>query len=115
MKTMTLYIAYDDTAFTNEAECHAYEEKAFNLINEAVDTYSFYDRDKNIIFINYNNIEEYWGLFDMAIDDCEYVKVARDVSRELHEFLFLNVGTCVPEKEGFYKYDWHKCEWVSAN
>ena len=115
MKTLTLYIAYDDTEFTDEAECRAYEVKALNLINEAIDAYTFYDRDKNIIIPKFDNIEEYLEWFDRTTDDCEYVRVEQDVSRELHKFLWRNIGACVPEGKGFYKYDWDKCKWVSAD
>ena len=115
MKTLTLYIAYDNTEFTDEAECRAYEQEAFDLINEALDAYTFYDHNKNIIFPKFNDIEEYLEWFDMTTDDCEYIKVEKDISRELHKFLWRNVGACVPEEKGFYKYDWNKNEWVSAS
>ena len=115
MKTLTLYIAYDDTEFTDEAECRAYEAKAFNLIKELVDAYTFYDRNKNIILPIFNEVEEYLEWFDKTTDDCEYIKVEKDISRELHKFLWRHISLCVPEEKGFYKYDWNKCEWVSVD
>ena len=115
MKTMTLYIAYDDTEFTDENECRAYEEKAYNCINELVDTYTFYDKNKHIIFPVRDSIEEYLQWFDFATDDCEYIRVYKNLSRETHKFLWENIGCSIPEEKGFYKYDWNKNEWVSAD
>ena len=115
MKTMTLYIAYDDTEFTDEAECRAYEEKAYNYVNELVDAYTFYDKNKHIIFPVCDSVEEYLQWLDFTTDDCEYIIVHRDLSREAHKFLYQSIGSCIPEEKGFYKYDWNKNEWVSAN
>ena len=115
MKILTLYVAYDDTEFDSEAECRLYEQEASDLIDEALNVYTFYDRDKNIIIPKCDSIEEYLEWFDMTTDDCEYIKVAADISRELHKFLYRNIGACVPEEKGFYKYNWDKDEWVSID
>ena len=116
MKTMTLYIAYDDTEFTDENECRAYEEKAYNCVYELIDAYTFFDKEKNIIFTpGCNDIEEYLYWFEKVTDNCEYVKVDKNLSHEAHVFLWQNIGACVPEEEGFYKYDWDEYKWVSAN
>lgn len=115
MKIMTLYIAYDDTEFTDENECRIHELKAYEYINELMNTYTFYDKAKNIIFPAYDSIEEFFQWFDSTIDKCEYIAVHKDLSREAHNFLWRNIGACVPEEKGFYKYDWNKNEWVSAD
>ena len=115
MKTMTLYIAYDDTEFTDENECRAYEEKARKHVNELMDTYTFYDKNKYVIFPVCDSIEEYLQWFDSTTDDCEYITVHKDLLQETHVFLWQNIGACVPEEKGFYKYDWNKNKWVSAN
>ncbi len=116
VKTMTLYIAYDDTEFTDESECRAYEEEAENFLEELDYAYNFYDKDGNIILpICDDTIEDYLEWFDATTDKCEYIRVYKNVSRELHNFLRRNISACVPEEKGFYKYDWNKNEWVSAN
>lgn len=115
MKTKTLYIAYDGTEFINKNECRAYEERARKHINELVNIYTFCDKNKNVIFPFYDSIEEYLQWFDSTTDTCEYIIVHKDLSREAHQFLYENIGGCIPEKEGFYKYDWNKNEWVSAD
>ena len=115
MRTMTLYIAYDDTEFTNEAECRAYEEKAYNCVCELIDAYTFFDKRKNIIFLpGCNDIVEYLYWFGNVTDDCEYIKVDKNLSQETRVFLWRNIGR-IPEEKGFYKYNWNKNEWVSAN
>ena len=116
MKTMTLYIAYDDTEFTDESECRAYEEEAENFLEELDYTYNFYDKDGNIILpICDDTIEDYLEWFDATTDKCEYIRIYKNVSRELHNFLRRNISACIPEEKGFYKYNWNKNEWVSAN
>lgn len=115
MKTMTLYIAYDDTEFTDENECRTYEEKAEDFLEELDYTYTFYDKDNNIMFPTCDTIENYLTWFETTTDKCEYIRIYKNVSRELHKFLYQSIGSCIPEEKGFYKYDWNKNEWVRAD
>ena len=112
---MTLYIAYDDTEFTDESECRAYEEEARGHVNELMDTYTFYDKNNCVIIPDCDEVGEYLQWFYSTIDDCEYIAVHKDLSREAHKFLYQGINIYVPEEKGFYKYDWNKNEWVSAN
>ena len=112
---MTLYIAYDDAEFTDESECRAYEEKARGHVNELMDTYTFYDKNKCVIIPDCNDVGEYLQWFDSTTDDCEYITVHKDLSQEAHKFLYQSIGSCIPEEKGFYKYDWNKNEWVSTD
>ena len=115
MKIMTLYIAYDDTEFTDENECRAYEEKARKHVNELIDTYTFYDKNKYVIFPVCDSIEEYLQWFDSTTDYCEYIIVHKDLPQEAHKLLYQNIGSCVPEEKGFYKYDWRVNKWVNLD
>jgi len=117
MKTLTFYIAYDDTEFTDETKCRAYEAEAEKYVCEAIDTYSFYDKDMNMLppLVNNKDIEQFLTAFEALMNICEYVRVNDDVSRELHQFLWHNIGACILDEKGFYKYDWDRNEWVSVD
>lgn len=116
MKIVTLYVAYDDTEFDDEEDCRRYESDAYDLMHEAMDTYSFFDKNMNLLMVNSGDIEEFLYSFDMLTDSCEYVKVKQIPSYELHKFIYRNIGCILPENNtGLYRYDWHLNEWVSID
>ena len=117
MKIITTYIAYDDKEFDNLSDCEVYENEAKKMVCEANNAYAFFDKDMNRLWPStIMDIEEYLRWFDSVTDTCDYVRVRAIPSRELHKFIYRNVGACLPEhKVGWFKYDYNKNEWVSAN
>lgn len=117
MKVITTYVAYDDKEFDNPSDCKAYEEQAQEMVYEANNAFLFFDKDMNRLWpFNGVSIEEWLKWFDAVIDTCDYVRVRAIPSRELHKFIYRNIGACLPEhKIGWFKYDYNTNEWVSAD
>ena len=117
MKVITTYVAYDDKEFDNPSDCKAYEEQAQKMVNEANKAFIFFDKDMNRLWPPYGiSIEEWLKWFDTVTDICDYVKVCAIPSRELHKFIYRNIGACLPEhKTGWFKYDYNTNEWVSVD
>ena len=118
MKVITTYVAYDDKEFDNPSDCKAYEDIAREWIDEANDTYRFFDKDMNRFWppIDNEDIETWLKWFDAIVDTCDYVSINAIPSCELHKFIYRNIGACLPEHEiGWFKYDYNTNEWVSAD
>ena len=118
MKIVTTYIAYDGKKFDNPSDCKAYEDIARERIDEANDAYIFFDKDMNRFWPPTDNedIEAWLKWFDAVTDICNYMSARALPSRELHKFIYRNIGACLPEHQiGWFKYDYSTNEWVSTN
>ena len=116
MKIITTYVAYDGKEFDTREACESYECLAWQIIDKANDTYAFYDAHYDRIWPVYKTIEDWINWFNAVTDTCDYVRVRAIPSRELHKFIYRNIGDCLPEhKIGWFKYDYNTNEWVSAD
>lgn len=116
MRIITKYVAYDDTEFDTVKECYDYEKSAREFVKEANDVYLFLNKNMDILYPPRDEMVEHWLVwFEAIVDACEYIQVRETPSRELHQFLYHNIGCIAPEVIGTYKYNWHINEWVRTN
>lgn len=112
MKIVTTYVAFDDEEFSTMEDCQRYENFHIDLMIEAEECYSFYDRDMNRIALAYcHNIEEMLSEFCYAYDYCEYIVVNKEPSAQLINFMRHYFGYELPMEEGTYRYDWRSGKW----
>lgn len=115
MKTVTTYIAFDDTEFDTEKECLAYEQHYLDLIIEIDECYDFLDKDMYALPLMYShNIEESCDEFDKVFDYCDCVIVNRIPSTEATAFLWNFFGYELPKEVGLWRYNYKKCDWERA-
>ena len=106
MKIVTTYVAFDDEEFSNVEDCQRYENFHIDLIIEAEECYSFYDRDMNrIVFAYCHNIEEMLNEFCYAYDYCEYIVVNKEPSAPLINFMRHYFGYELPMEKGTWRWN----------
>ena len=89
MKELTLYIAYDNEEFTDKAECLAYEQKAWNAINDIKAKLKFYDEDGEPINIpETDDIEEAIDAIDEIIDRSGAIRMLAPLNEDMPERIY---------------------------
>lgn len=112
MKIVTTYVAFDEEEFSTMEECIAHENFYMDLIIEAEECYSFYDRDMNKnVFAYCHNIEEMLNEFSYAYNACEYVMVSKEPSAPLINFIWRYYGYDMPVSEGTWRYNYKNNKW----
>jgi len=118
MKTVTTYIAFDDTEFDTKEPCLEYEEKARNTLTFFTMAYKFYDKEMNIIFIDPMDIDFMADNICAAYNECSFVYytpkyLTNDVKALNREYLGLELPES--DEEGMYKYNWNEDAWEKAD
>ena len=112
MKIVTTYVAFDDEEFSTMEDCQRYENFHIDLMIEAEECYSFYDKDMNrMVFAYCHNIEEMLNEFCHAYDNCEYIVVNKEPSAPLINFMWHYFGDELPMEEGTWRYVLGSGEW----
>lgn len=84
MKELILYIAYDDEEFTDKAECLAYEQKAWDTINDIKAKLEFYDMDGEPINIpETDDVEEAIDTIDETINKSGAIRVLAPLKEDM--------------------------------
>ena len=122
MRTITRYIAYDDTEFTDRYECMEYEEEAINNLAEINRCYVFYDKNMNPIpapSID-DEVDDWLDWICCSCDQCTYILRKEQLSREAETQLHKDVGYCIlnvdfNDELGMFKWDPNKIEWIKVD
>lgn len=84
MKELKLYIAYDDEEFTDKEECLAYEQKAWDMINDIKAKLEFYDVEGEPINIpETDDIEEAIDMIDETINKSGAIRVLAPLKEDM--------------------------------
>lgn len=117
MREITTYVAYDDTEFNNREECEAYEDKAFDLLEEIFNAYDFFKENGQEIFIFLNEVESGLKAFEWAWYNSVRIRVKHVLSNEAKDLIDYYFGCIQPPDEiGLYEYDWKNYEgWIKVS
>lgn len=118
MRTVTTYIAFDDTEFENEEACIEYEDRAKGVLTFFTMAYKFYDKDKHIILIDFTDIDSILDDISVAYDTCGFIYYnPKYFTNDIKKFNRIHLGYNLPEsdEEGMYKYNWNEDAWEKAD
>ena len=115
MREMTIYFAYDNTEFYDKYECMEYEKHVWDVINELMECYVCFDKNFNMFQPPVtDNLEEMLDFISSTFNNCDIIHFTKNPSDEAKKFQQTEWGYVLPEniEFGYYKYDYHKSDWI---
>lgn len=112
---VTKYLASDGTMFDTREECQSYEDMNKSIIGELKNKVKFITDDRNIIgkWKGAVNKDDFEANFEHAINQCTYIEIMYDISKDAIIYLDEWIGVIIPTKSGIYRYDDNHCVWLS--
>lgn len=108
MRLITIYETFDHEQFPTFEEALHYEYEARKIADLIRKEYVlFLDETKTPIAIPEE--EDLWEQFfaiEKVYNNCEYVKVLKEIPSYINEYLSKGIGIELPAKTGLYIYDW---------
>lgn len=122
MREVKYYIAWDDSEFESKEECLAYEKNALDCLKETCEKYSFFDKNMNLYCapLESFDVEDWMDWLDNAVNNCEFIHRETDLTILAERFISDYWGFCIlnddfNHKTGWFKYDFHRNEWVKVD
>ena len=108
----TVYIANDETEFQTEAECLAYEQKLFILMNELYVNVYAYDSNGMVIEFDEDYLEENFGdIAFVQFNSKDAIKIFMEKSLDMgFGDIEKDIGRPVEVRERYF-YDYSKDKW----
>lgn len=113
MKIVTTYIAYDESEFETMEECRAYEEYAWDMLMEILESVIISDDFSTVITPpDFYTLEEALDWFGNTFDHFTFIRVKTEIPSSAYAWQSNYFGYIFPQEVGFYGYDFTTNEWI---